>query len=132
MSFQVDRIDHVEVFVRDIDEAARWYERVLGLRMIHRWEPDPAFLGAGGTCLALFLCSDKEAVSRTLEEPVGGSPGWWRVAWRTDERGFEAAQRHLKECGVSFRGPIDHEIAFSIYFADPDGNPLEITWYPGG
>ena len=104
MSFQVDRIDHVEVFVRDIDESARWYQRVLGLRVIHRWEPEPAFIGAGGTCLALFLRSSRETASRTLKESVGGSPGWRRVAWRTDKQGFETAQRHLNECGVAFRG----------------------------
>ena len=30
---------------------------------------------------------------------------------------------------LEFRGPIDHDTAWSIYFSDPDGNPLEITTY---
>ncbi|WP_227374284.1 VOC family protein [Haladaptatus halobius] len=30
-SFSVDGVDHVELYVSDWDEAAEWYERVLGL-----------------------------------------------------------------------------------------------------
>ena len=125
MAFKVDSIDHVEVFVRDIDPAVAWYQRVLGLELIHRWEPEPAFIGAGTTALAIFRATEslKEVGNPTRRE----TPGWHRVAWGTTREGFDEAQRHLKACGVSFRGPIDHDIAFSIYFHDPDGNLLEIT-----
>jgi catechol-2,3-dioxygenase len=51
------------------------------------------------------------------------------VAWHTDRAGFDAAQTHLRELGIAFRGPVDHGAAFSIYFHDPDGHPLEITYY---
>ena len=30
---------------------------------------------------------------------------------------------------VAFQGPVDHGCAQSIYFNDPDGHPLEITFY---
>jgi catechol-2,3-dioxygenase len=49
------------------------------------------------------------------------------VAWATDRAGFERAQAHLRRHGVRFHGPVDHGIAQSIYFKDPDGHPLEIT-----
>lgn len=127
MSFAVDRIDHVEVFVCDIDSAIRWYAHVLGLTLLHRWEPEPAMIGADETMLALFRAkpgSPATAGSRSRE-----GLGWHRVAWRTTKVGFEAAQRQLTECGIGFRGPVDHDIAWSIYFDDPDGNHLEITYY---
>jgi catechol 2,3-dioxygenase len=125
MSFSVEHIDHVEVFVRDLDRAARWYGEVLGLREIHRWDPEPVFIGAGETCLALFQAStDAPAVPAA---DAASRPHWHRVAWHTDPAGFEAAQVHLSKLGITFRGPVDHEIAWSIYFNDPDGNPLEIT-----
>ncbi len=38
MAFRVQQIDHVEVFVPDREEGARWLQRVLGL------EKDPACL----------------------------------------------------------------------------------------
>jgi hypothetical protein len=31
----------VEVFVSDIAVAAKWYEDVLGLKEMTRWEPEP-------------------------------------------------------------------------------------------
>ena len=39
MSFAVKAIDHVEVFVGDIEVAAKWYEDVLGLKETMRREP---------------------------------------------------------------------------------------------
>jgi catechol 2,3-dioxygenase len=75
-----------------------------------------------GSMLALFLAGEGEP-------PAAGGPHWHRVAWRTDQDGFAAAQRHLGALGIPFRGPVDHGVARSIYFHDPDGNPLEITYY---
>jgi catechol 2,3-dioxygenase-like lactoylglutathione lyase family enzyme len=123
---QLERIDHVEVFVRDIPESIRWYGRVLGLKEVCRWDPEPVMIGAGETMLALFRAAGPPPHSDTSSILA---PHWHRVAWHTDADGFTVAQRHLKECGVEFRGPIDHGRSHSIYFADPDGNPLEITYY---
>lgn len=123
MAFTVERIDHVEVFVRDLARAAAWYGEVLGLREVMRWDPEPVMLDGGGTKLALFRATlDRQPLPEQ-------SPHWHRVAWRTDESGFAAAQQHLKSKGIAFRGPVDHGRSRSIYFLDPDGNPLEITCY---
>jgi catechol 2,3-dioxygenase-like lactoylglutathione lyase family enzyme len=123
--FAVDTVDHVEVFVRDIDAAIGWYQRVLGLREVSRWDPHPVMIGAGGTMLALFRA---DPGARGVLNDAAGSPlRWRRVAWRTSRAGFEAAQSHLRACGVSFRGPVDHGRSWSVYFSDLDGHPLEIT-----
>jgi catechol 2,3-dioxygenase-like lactoylglutathione lyase family enzyme len=128
MGFAVDRIDHVEVFVRNLEAAARWYGEVLGLQEVARWEPEPIMVGVGDTKLALFQSKGDEPKTpgvRMARPPLR----WHRVAWRTDAPGFEAAQKHLTALGIKFRGPVDHQTAWSIYFDDPDGNPLEITYY---
>ena len=128
MSFAVQRIDHVEVFVRDVEAAVKWYEEVLGLKVMCRQEhPNPVMIGAAGTMLALFQAKVEEHdwSSRSSGNPVD----WLRVAWLTDETGFAAAQAHLKQLGVTFDGPIDHQLSKSIYFEDPDRHPLEITYY---
>jgi catechol 2,3-dioxygenase-like lactoylglutathione lyase family enzyme len=94
-----------------------------------RWKPEPVMIGAGSTKLALFR-------RRAGKVPSGGelkiTEGWRRVAWATDRAGFHAAQKHLASLGIRFEGPQDHGRSQSIYFADPDGNPLEVTWYVGG
>ena len=127
MALAVDRIDHVEVFVRDPDAAARWYTEVLGLREVGRWDPEPIMVGVGDTKLALFR-ADPNAGGTPHEESVT-TPGWHRVAWQTNAEGFQLFQKHLANSGIRFRGPVNHGIARSIYFRDPDGNPLEITYY---
>ena len=137
---QLEGIDHVEVFVRDLDTSVRWYADVLGLKECSRWDPHPVMIGTGGTMLALFrqkqeprasarADSHPDAAAAPTDAELPITVGWHRVAWRTNQAGFEAAQQHLKACGVEFHGPIDHEKAWSIYFCDPDGNPLEITYY---
>jgi len=77
--------------------------------------------------LALFRLAEPSDPPPAESLPI--TVGWRRVAWRTDKAGFDAAQKHLKDKGVAFRGPVDHEQAWSIYFCDPDGNLLEITYY---
>ena len=128
MPFAVDRIDHVEVFVRDVEASIQWYDTVLGLKEYFRSDPGPVMIGAGDTKLALFK-ADADASS-----PIGSRPKaplrWRLVAWRTTRDGLMAAQRQLTENGVAFDGPIDHDGPVSIYFNDPDGHPLEITCYP--
>jgi catechol-2,3-dioxygenase len=123
MAFTAQRIDHVEVFVRDLEAAVRWYDETLGLKEARRWNPEPIMVGAGGTMLALFKAS-----AAPRPDP-GEAPHWHRTAWHTDAAGFEEAQEHLRGLGIPFEGPIDHRIGRSIYFVDPDGNPLEITTY---
>ena len=49
---------------------------------------------------------------------------------RTYHGAVQAAQDHLQQQGVPFKGPIEHDGPLSIYFNDPDGHPLEITCYP--
>jgi catechol 2,3-dioxygenase-like lactoylglutathione lyase family enzyme len=62
VSFRVDQIDHVELFVPDRHEAAAWYQRVLGLNIVaeyEHWAADPRgplmiSSDGGHTKLALF------------------------------------------------------------------------------
>ena len=131
MTFEPSRIDHVEVFVRDREAAVRWYGDVLGLTESRRWDnPGPVMIGIGGTMLAIFQA---QADGRNNSDDDSQPPiRWRRVAWRTDRSGFERAQVHLREKGIGFHGPVDHDGPLSIYFNDPDGNPLEITCYPDG
>ncbi len=137
--FKVDQIDHVELFVPDRHEAARWYERTLGLAVLPQhedWAADPGgplmiSSDGGGTMLALFT-----------GEPPRDRPtaGFHLVAFRVDGPNFLAFLEHLKTNSVyndagdeiRFLVPKDHGKAFSVYFNDPWGNQLEVTTYAAG
>ena len=128
MAFSIEQLDHVELFVRDIEGAIRWYDNVLGLKVVRRWHPYPVMIGAGGGMLALFQA--RRDGPNNGDDDDQPAIRWRRVAWRVSPDEFDIAREHLRDCGVSFDGPIDHDGPVSIYFADPDGHPLEITCYP--
>lgn len=132
----VGSLDHVELFVPDRDEAARWYQRVLGLAVIEpyrQWAENPQgplmiSSDDGRTKLALFT-----------GRPQGAQPtaGFHRVAFRVDANGFVAFLRRLpalqlsdpQRGTVSLETVVDHQQAYSIYFSDPYGHRLEVTTY---
>ena len=95
MAFRVKHIDHVELLVPDIRKTEAWYQKVLGLKRVHAWDPEPIMIGAGKTKLALFTSSrPKERKASKGTHRVGF--GYLRVAFRTGPKGFEKAQRRLK------------------------------------
>jgi catechol 2,3-dioxygenase-like lactoylglutathione lyase family enzyme len=132
----VGPIDHVELFVPDRDEAAGWYQRVLGLTIIEpyrQWADNPhgplmISSDDGRTKLALFT-GQPQGTQQTA--------GFHRVAFRVDADGFLAFLRRLPSLQlsepqrgtVSVESAVDHQQAFSIYFSDPYGHRLEVTTY---
>jgi len=133
--FRVLQIDHVELFVPDRYEAARWYERVLGLRIVPEYEH---WAGPGGP---LMISSDGGRTKLALFEgaPRRSRPtaGHHRVAFRVEGSAFLLFMSRLKECpvysesgdAISALEIVDHGQAFSVYFCDPYGNRYEVTTY---
>ena len=133
-TFQVQQIDHVELFVPDQYAAAHWYADVLGLHIIPEfefWATDgPLMLATAshGTKLALFQ-----------GEPKGNRPtaGHHRVAFGVDGLGFMQFLARLGEITVynqdnerlTAQHTVDHDLSWSIYFCDPYGHLYEITTY---
>ena len=133
--FRVAQIDHVHLFVSDRREAAAWYERILGFKIVRDFEAwavpgGPLIISPddGNTKLALFE-------SKRADEP--NTEPKKTVACRTDAEGFcrflERLARHpvFDESGksVSTLKVVDHDLAFSVYFNDSAGNSLELTTY---
>ena len=115
-------IDHIHVFVADRAEAERWYQRVLGLRRT----PELEFWAKDGG--PLTLQDDSAQIHIALfERPA--KPCRSTIALRVHGSLFRQWQSHLEQelpGAVTFE---DHEASVSLYFADPDGNPYEITTY---
>jgi catechol 2,3-dioxygenase-like lactoylglutathione lyase family enzyme len=134
-AINVEGIDHVHVQVANRDAAAEWFGRVLGLQIAKEfdsWAKDPRgplFLVTpdGVRCLALF------------EEPDTKKNRRWNhtIAFKVSAWEFVELVRHLDELQLttadgsklSRRDVVDHELSWSIYFIDPDGNRFELTAY---
>ncbi len=122
MTPKLQGIDHVHVYVSDRAKAARWYQHVMGFVVnstFEVWAEDP--LGpltiedpSSQIHLALFQREDFHPTS-TIAFKVAGEEF---LEWRS----------LLEKHGLSVRCS-DHDLAWSMYFSDPDGNSHEITTY---
>jgi catechol-2,3-dioxygenase len=124
MAPELDRIDHVHVFVADRAAAERWYGRVLGLE---RLEPLAFWAGGGGP---LTLANASGSIHLALfERPAAAGKCRSTIALGTSAEGLLAWRSQLAaELGRTIE-LVDHDVSWSIYFDDPDGNPFEITTY---
>ena len=120
MAPDLDRIDHIHVFVADRAAAETWYARVLGLQRI----PDLVFWSADGG--PLTLGNRGGSVHLALFEGVNQGCRS-TVAFGVGDAGFLSWQLHLEDVLGRRIEPIDHHVSWSLYFTDPDGNPFEIT-----
>ncbi len=135
-SFRVLQIDHVELFVPDRHEAADWYQRILGLKVVPEYQDWAAVPGG-----PLMISSDNGHTKLALFEgqPPGSRPtvGFHRVAFRVEAGDFMDFLQRLKErplkdhhgAEVTSDAVVDHHKAYSIYFSDPYGHELEVTTY---
>jgi len=119
---KIEAFDHVHVYVEDRDTAEGWYRDVLGFtrtRELEFWAP------AGGP---LTLQNDPGTVHLALFERARTACRS-TIALRVSAEGFGQWHAHLKRVLDGAVSIQDHEVSMSLYFADPDGNPFEITTY---
>lgn len=124
----VSALDHGHLYVADPDAAVAWYGRVLGLtEMPFRPEAaDGRYMATprGQYCATIFSGRPPSDGDHTKAFRVPGSVFL----------GFAAALPHDDVPGrdkalLQARDAVDHGRAWSFYFADPDGNHLELTTY---
>ena len=130
MRFTVDRIDHVVLNVRDVEIAASWYQRVLGMEREVFGKDQRTALKFGGQKLNL---RPVEADPRNWITGASDAPGAADLCFITAV-GPKDVIEHLGECRVAVvAGPVDRIGALgpmrSVYCRDPDGNLIEVASY---
>lgn len=126
---------------RDCEETRAFYEDLLGLPLVHVIRSDKVpstgehcpyvhifFQMSDGSCLAFFDLGDD---TRALPSP--NTPAWVNhIALRVDDvDALESARRRLQDAGVEVLGITDHHVIKSIYFHDPNGLRLELSYQVG-
>jgi predicted enzyme related to lactoylglutathione lyase len=117
----VKGVDFVSVPTTDLDAAMAFYGDVLGLERSAVWQrPGQDAMGAefetGTVTIALIVV-----------EMIGleFSPNTVPIALRVED--VAAARKELEAKGVEFRGEIiDSGVCHQTFFADPDGNALDL------
>lgn len=128
--FVIDRFDHIVLTVRDLEATLRFYELVLGARVV----PPPAD-GKGSTAIAFGRQKINLHVKGREFEPKAahvtlGSGDFCLIT----EAPIAEVRRHVEACGVAVElGPVKRQGALgpmmSVYFRDPDGNLVEVAQY---
>jgi catechol 2,3-dioxygenase-like lactoylglutathione lyase family enzyme len=129
MTFAIDRVDHFVLTVSDLAASLRFYERVLGARVVPPWK------GRGPTAVAFGRQKINIHVRGHEFEPKAAHPtvGAGDFCLIT-EAAIETVVQHLQDCGVAIEeGPLPRIGALgemtSVYFRDPDGNLVEVAKY---
>ncbi len=128
--FSIEDVDHIEMFVTDRLKAAEWYGEVFGLHPIEElemWSKNgPLFIGNTNRSVILAMMNGAKDNDGSIN----------RVAFRTSGEKFVDFVGRLNRMRVFFlkdrvtkRNLVDHDLSYSIYFDDPDGNKLELTCY---
>jgi catechol 2,3-dioxygenase-like lactoylglutathione lyase family enzyme len=124
---KVERIDHLNITVADIDRSIEFYDRVLGTRSERMGEGRAALL-FGQQKIHLDLAGAPMGAGRMSGEKRMPA----HICFITETPIAEVAA-HLESCGVPIRmqGPRAGAIGTiqSVYIDDPDQNSVEISTY---
>ncbi len=113
-------IGTVTLTVRDLPRSADFYAHALGLEKLHA-DGSEAVMGAGNRAL-VRLIADPAARERTPREA-----GLFHTAILLPNRAALGAWvHHASATRLPVQGTSDHRVSEAIYFADPEGNGIEI------
>jgi catechol 2,3-dioxygenase-like lactoylglutathione lyase family enzyme len=121
---KIERIDHLNITVADLDRSREFYERVLGMKTESVGEGRAALL-FGQQKIHLDLAGSMAAMGGEKRMPA-------HICFVTDTPLGEV-KAHLSNCGVPVRmeGPRAGAVGMiqSVYIDDPDQNSIEISTY---
>ena len=122
------------LYVDDLDRAANFYEKVIGLIPIHADQRLRAYNVNGRNVLLLFkrgATTEPVQTGGGLIPPHDGT-GRLHMAFAVTHAALAAWRTHLQGSAIAIEGTSDWQRGgHSIYFRDPDGNLLELAATPG-
>ncbi len=125
----IRRLQHLVLWIADVERSLRFYRDVLGFEVAHRY-PKAAFMRIPGSGddhnLGLFE-------QPGLREPDERSARMYHAAWEVSELADLARARRILIDAGALVGQSDHGVSLSLYAKDPDGLEFELFWtVPGG
>src|SRR5688572_20096598 len=126
MSYTPKHLGHVNIYVRNAERSRQWYEEILGL---HTYDFKPGW--------AAFMSADINQSHEVALMEVGddaplqkkGQVGLNHMAWMMHSLDdLKELYQRLIDKNVPIDHISDHGISVGIYFRDPDGNGVEVSY----
>lgn len=118
---QCQGVAHFSIPVSDLDRSTKFYQDVVGLKLINTDGKRHSFMDAGGTCI--LLCAEDAPINREDRKDLV------HHAFMITEEELAKAKAHLEANGAEILYEEDREGGTvngpRIYFRDPDGTRLE-------
>jgi len=127
-------VNHLAFITNDMDKTIRFYRDLLELPLV-------AGVAHSGFRHYFFRISDEDSIAFfsydeaapmrhkrhgvKTSEPVGFDHVSLGIGSKAE---LFALRDRLEAAGFEVSGPIDHGFIWSIYFFDPNGIPLEVSW----
>ena len=133
MAINLSRIGHAAVRVRDLERAKQFYTEVMGF-VIEEEDPEHGgvFMSLGREDVAeghVFDLQPVEDPDTAADAPERNQVGVAHIAIKVDSHDdMRDAYEHLTSHGVSVDRLVEHANQRSMYFADSEGNRLEIYY----
>ena len=122
--FNINFLDHVAIYVKDMNVSIEWYARVIGLKkyQLEQWGDFPVFMLAGKSGIAIFPVNHEHETINQDSRNVKID----HFAFNVSNEDFEKAQSYFKSIDQDFQFQ-DHHYFHSIYLTDPDNHKVELT-----
>ena len=122
--FSINFLDHVAIYVKDMDISIAWYSKVLGLKKyrLEKWGDFPIFMFAGKSGIAIFPAKLEDAKCDQASRNIKIE----HFAFNVSNDDFKKAQNYFGTLDIAYDFQ-DHHYFHSIYIKDPDGHKVELT-----
>jgi catechol 2,3-dioxygenase len=117
------KLHHATFLTLKLDEMVRWYELVAGLTPVH-YSDSAAWLTNDEANHRIALVAHP-AIKRAVDKPISAGLHHTAFEYRNFDQWLDNYVR-LRDAGIVPFMSLDHGITMSLYYADPEGNGVEI------
>jgi catechol-2,3-dioxygenase len=118
------RLQHLVLWVADVERSVRFYRDVLGFEVAHRY-PNAAFMRIADSGDDHNLGLFQQPGLRPPDEHVARM---YHAAWEVGTLADLARARETLIDAGALVGQSDHGVSLSLYAKDPDGLEFELFW----